>query len=336
MRRHAFLMIATLLLPAATTAAAQGVAFDYNAVFPERQFDFGTVARGSKVRHAFRVVNNTPHEIHIASWRTKCGCTEVRVGARDIPPGTQTVVEATVDTTKFQGYKASGLVLVLDRPYGLEVDLNLTCFIRTDVTLSPGGVDFGVVTRSSQPTARLVLNYAGGRPDWQIVKMQTISPAISAKVQEIGRNGGAAQYEIVATLSPTAPTGFLKEEITLFTNDPASPTIPISVAAAVQPGVTVSPAILNLGRVKPGQVVTKTVTVRSSKAAAPFKLTEVRPDRDGLSGQAASDEARPYHTVTVTLKAPDRAGPFNAALEIGTDVQGEPPARLTAFATVEP
>src|SRR5262245_55655812 len=94
-------------------------------VFPERAYDFGNVARGSQIRHAFPVVNRTNSEIRIADWRTKCGCTDVRVGARVIPPGTQTTVEATINTTNFQGEKASGLTLRLDRPAFAEVDLNL-------------------------------------------------------------------------------------------------------------------------------------------------------------------------------------------------------------------
>src|SRR5262245_10702548 len=102
-------------------------------VFPERTHDFGNVARGSRIRHAFPVINRTTTEIRIADWRTKCGCTDVRVGARVIPPGTQTTVEATIDTTRFQGYKASGLTLVLDRPAFDQIDLNMTCFIRGDV-----------------------------------------------------------------------------------------------------------------------------------------------------------------------------------------------------------
>src|SRR4051812_47477295 len=55
------------------------------SAFPERSFEFGTVARGSKLIHAFKVLNRTNQEIHIADYRTKCGCTQVRLGAREIP-----------------------------------------------------------------------------------------------------------------------------------------------------------------------------------------------------------------------------------------------------------
>ncbi len=50
------------------------------AAFPERAYDFGTVARGSQIRHAFPIVNTTNQDIRIADWRTKCGCTDVKVG----------------------------------------------------------------------------------------------------------------------------------------------------------------------------------------------------------------------------------------------------------------
>ncbi|MFM1803010.1 MAG: hypothetical protein RJA81_2362, partial [Planctomycetota bacterium] len=35
------------------------------SVFPDRTHDFGTVAKGSKLRHSFRITNSTEKEIHI-------------------------------------------------------------------------------------------------------------------------------------------------------------------------------------------------------------------------------------------------------------------------------
>ena len=85
--------------------------------------------------------------------------------SRVIPPGTQTTIEATIDTTRFQGPKASGLTLVLDRPAFDQIDLNMTCFIRGDIALNPGQIDFGTVRPTGKlPSAALTLTYAGG-PD---------------------------------------------------------------------------------------------------------------------------------------------------------------------------
>jgi Protein of unknown function (DUF1573) len=324
-----------LVIFATTSALAQSPSW-VSAVFPERSFDFGTVARGSKVRHAFKLVNSTGHDIHIADWRTKCGCTDVRVGTRDIPPGTQTVIEATVDTTKFQGYKASGLVLVLDKPSYAEVDLNLNCFIRSDVLLNPGQVDFGIVPRGSKQTVALSLTYAGAQPDWAVSKMQTVSALVTAQLRELSRSpGGQVQYQLTATLDPGAPPGFFKDEVALLTNDPSSPRIPITVSATIQAAVTVSPSILNLGRVRAGQEVKKTILVRSSQNQ-PFKITEVKSASGDITAASLPDQARPLQSVAITFKAPSQQGPFNTVLEIATDLKDEPPAKLNTFATIVP
>ncbi|WP_435015947.1 DUF1573 domain-containing protein [Tundrisphaera sp. TA3] len=319
---------------AAGCAWPAGAADWTDAVFPDRSHDFGTVARGSKVHHSFRLVNSTDQEIHIAAWRTKCGCTEVTVGAKLVPPGTQTTINAVIDTTKFTGYKASGLTLVIDRPQFQEIDLNLTCFIRGDLTLTPGQVDFGVANRSTNPTRELTLSYAGGQADWAILEVKTISDHIVGRLQESGRSpGGQVNYVLTATLRPSAPIGFLRDEFTLITNDPSSPRIPISVTANVQSNVTVSPSVMNLGRIRPGETVQKTIMVRS---AQPFKVTGTKASRADLAVAAAPDQSRPMHAVNFTFKAPAQPGPYNAVIEVETDIKDEPPARLTAFATIVP
>ena len=325
------------LFVAIAIAAGQGPseAQDWvNAVFPQREYNFGTVARGSKIHHSFRLVNTTNADIHIATYQTKCGCTEVRLGATTIPAGTQTVIEAVIDTTKFQGPKASGLTLILDRPQYIQVDLNLKCFIRADLTLNPGQADFGVVNRSTKPAVEMALTYAGGQADWAITRMQTTSPHVTARLTELARSpGGAVNYTLTATLNPTAPVGFFKDEITLFTNDTSSPTIPVSVTANVQSSVMVTPSVLTLGAVRAGEEIKKTILVRSSQ---PFKLIGVKSTRAELSAPAPGDQAKALHPVALTFKAPTTPGPFYAVVEVESDVKDEPPTKINAFATVLP
>ena len=180
------------------------------------------------------------------------------------------------------------------------------------------------------------LTYAGGQPSWGITKIQTQSPHVSltAKVLDGGASGdGLVRYALTATLDPKVGNGLFKDEVTLYTNDPASATIPISVTANVQSAVTVSPKIINLGRVKPGDVVKKTVLVRSQQ---PFKLTTLKSSKDDLAASPDPEGTRPLHTVQLTFKAPAKPGPYHAVFEIATDLKDEPPAKLTTFATVVP
>jgi hypothetical protein len=303
--------------------------------FPERAHDFGTVARGSHVRHAFPIINRTNTDIRIAHWRTKCGCTDVRLGARVIPPGTQTTVEATIDTTKFQGYKASGLTLVVDRPVFDEIDLNMTCFIRGDIALSPGQIDFGTVRPVGKlPSATLVLAYAGGRSGWEITDMKTQSAQVKAVAREMDRAAdGQIRWLITATLQPGLTNGFFKDEITVITNDSPRQAIPITVVANVAGALSVTPSIINFGQVRPGQSVSKVVRARSS---APFAITKLTPSRTEVRAVEQAPGSVPDHTLNITLQAPASTGPYHAVVSIESDLKDEPPAQVKAFATVVP
>lgn len=330
MRRVGLLVIAFVVV--ATPVRAQTWV---DAVFPEPNHDFGTVARGSRVKHAFRLVNTTNYDLHIAGWSAKCGCTEVKIGARDIPPGTQTFIEATLDTTRFQGTKNSGLTLTFDRPGFAQKDLNFSSFIRGDVLLNPGVADFGVVSRSSAPSLQLQLSYVGGMTNWGVTRIQTISPHVTARLDEIEgtRTPSSVQYRLTAQLKPTVPTGYFKDEITLETNDPASPSIPVSVAANVQGAVQISPSPLMLGQLRPGQEIKKNVIVRSSQ---PFQITEAVARQGDITATPGGETPRALQKLTVTVKAPEQPGPYYGYLELTTSIKDEPPVKLPAFATVVP
>ena len=332
--RSILIPFALIACVSAETAAVRAAQPDWLAsVFPERFHDFGVVARGSQVRYSFPVVNRSGFEVRIVSWKTKCGCTNVRVGSKVIPPGTQTTIEATIDTSRFQGPKASGLTLTLDRPALTEVALDMNCFIRADITMAPGLIDFGVVRPSEKPaTTVLTLNYAGGRSNWEIADMKTQTAKVKAVAKELGRTAlGQIQWQVTATLETGLTNGYFKDEITLITNDSPPQSIPISVVANVQSAVTVSPSIINFGALKPGQSVSKVVRVRSS---APFTITKLSGSESAIAAVEEKGGSAPDHTVSVTLKAPDSAGPFHAILSVESDLKDEPPAQIKTFATI--
>jgi hypothetical protein len=314
---------------------ADGQSLDWVAsALPERAHDFGTVARGSQLRYAFPVVNRTNQDIRILDWQTKCGCTNVHVGAKLIPPGTQTTIEATIDTSRFLGFKPSGLTLRFDQPTFYAADLNLSCFIRGDIVMNPGQIDFGIIRRDKLAPASLTLTYAGGRSDWEITKMNTKSSKVKAELRELSRTAdGQINYSLTATLQAGVPTGYFRDEITLVTNDQQSPAIPISVVANIASAVSVTPSIINFGGIRPGQSVSKTVLVRS---ADPFTISRLSPSSESIQASESAKGALPLHTLTLTFKASDKPGPDHATLTIETDLKDEPPAVLKTFANVVP
>lgn len=320
----------------ASTARAQSTSWVDAVLPPEaRSYDFGTVVRGSKIRHVFTIANTTGGRIRIADWRTKCGCTDVKAGAKVIPPGTQTTLEATIDTTKFTGPKRSGLTLVFAEPNFVEIDLNLTCFIRGDVTANPGLIDFGVVRRGAKsPTQTLVLSYSGGRPDWEITQIKTQTAFVKIVSTEQGRSAdGQVSYRLSAVLQSDPPNGTFKDEAKIFSNENRDAPLPITIVAKIQGAASIAPSIINFGPVKPGQTVSKTVMVRG---AEPFTITRIAPSEPEIKVDAPTEQARTVHNLTLKFTAPSRPGPYHATMDVQTSFANEPPAHLKTFATIVP
>ena len=211
-------------------------------------------------------------------------------------------------------------------PTFVEVDLNLTCFIRGDIVMNPGQIDFGIVRRSEKmPPASLTLTYAGGRSDWEVTKMKTQTSKVKAELRELSRTAdGQINYALTATLQPGVPNGYFKDEITLITNDQSSPSSrsrswPTSRARSPSPRRSSTSAAF-----RPGQTVSKTVLVRS---AQPFSITRLSRQRGRSPAGRRRDRTSSRPPVEADLKAPEQTGPHHATLTIETDIKDEPPAR---------
>ncbi len=73
--------------------------------------------------------------------------------------------------------------------------------------------------------------------------------------------------------------------------------------------VTISPASLFLGVLKPGQKITKQLVVQGKK---PFKITAVKCDAEGFEFKT-SDAAKTVHVIPVTFTAGEKAVKFSQA-----------------------
>ena len=199
---------------------------------------------------------------------------------RDIPPGTQTVVEAVLDTTQVRRLQALG-------PDPGARPAEVRGGRPQPLLLHPGR--HHPEPRPGRFRHRRPLGQAESDDDPDLCRRPAQlghhedpddQPATSPPncSRSPGRAGTAT---VPAHRDPEPvgrPAGFFKDEITLQTTDP-NDVIPIAVVANVQSAVTVSPAVINLGRIQAGTTVQRTILVRS---AQPFKVTDVK-CREGRS-----------------------------------------------------
>jgi hypothetical protein len=308
-----------------------GFAQDWaSKMFQETEHKFGTVARGAKTQFEFVLENLYVEDIHIAGVRSSCGCTTPEIKVRTLKTHEKGAIVAKFNTHLFVGSKGATITVSIDKPYPAEVQLQVSGYIREDITVTPGSVDFGSVDQGAAAEKSVSITCVG-REGWQILEVRSDNPRISGRVVEASRTAGQVEYQLVVQLDPKSPAGYVDDHLLLVTNDEQSPQIPVAVRGIVEADITVSPPSLFLGSVQPGQKVTRQVAVRAKK---PFQIVSVRSEGKGFEFKTPkADSPKQLHLIPVTFVAGDQPGQVRGTIHIETDL-GSPV--FSAYAVVTP
>jgi hypothetical protein len=320
------LAASSLLLVLAPLAPAQEWA---RKMFDATAHDFGTVARGAKTEYRFKFKNLYEEEVHVASVRSSCGCTTPQISKAALKTFETGEVLAEFNTRSFLGAKTATITVVFDKPFPAEVQLSVKGTIRGDVVLTPGEVNFGTVDVGTRAEQHVQVVHQG-RNDWQIVDARSANPYFEVELSETGRAKGRVAYDMLVRLTAGAPAGYLNDQLTIVTNDPRAPEIVVTVEGRLAAAISVSPAALYMGVVRPGEKVTKRLIVRGKQ---PFRIVDITCDDDCFEAHSG-DEARSMHVIPVVFKAGTKPGKVTRRIAIETDQQGAK-AIFTAYALVQ-
>lgn len=328
MTRHVFPAMLCLLM-----LAGSGQAQDWaRKMFEKTTFDFGTLARGAKAIHTFKLKNIYEETVHITGVRSTCGCTTVEIKHPTVKTFETAEIVADFNTVAFRGTHSSTLTVIIDQPFPAEVQLQVYGNVRTDVVIEPGLVSFGSVAQGMPSSRKLAIRYAG-RNDWKIVDVRSANASFEVEVKPLQRSAGRVNYELSVHLKGTAPTGYLNDQLILVTNDTRATKIPIQVEGRIVPEISVSPHSLVLGEVRSGKEISKNLVVRSS-SKKPFRIVDIHCDGDCFTFKS-DGEAKALHLVTIAFHAPEKAGEVRKTIRIETD-RGGSDVTLVAYANVIP
>jgi hypothetical protein len=293
--------------------------------------DFGTVARGALVEHRFKLENIYREDIQINSVTASCGCTKLSTTKKLLKMYDTAEIVVELDTRRNIGFKEATIRVALAfqpadpsrSPVPAEVQLKLRAFIRGDVVFEPGAVQFGSISPGQNVQKQVAVTYAG-RATWRILEATSSSPNVQVSFKETGRGfdpelrATKVTYDLAVALKDTAPAGYLKERITLKTNDDKKENarVPLVVQGFIVPALSANPSMLILGVLKPGQPVSRNVVVRADK---PFRISSVTgPDQQFRFTHAT--DARPVQLLTVHFTAGNKPGKVSGKIHIVTDL----------------
>jgi hypothetical protein len=303
-------------------------------MFDKTSYDFGVVARGAEVKHTFTIENCWEEDVHIASVRTSCRCTAPKPDKYFLKTWEKAELTVEINTRLDAGRKDATITVVFDKPFPAEVQLHTHAYIRSDVVVQPGVVQFGSVDAGIGWQQTATVSYAG-RNDWQILRVESQNPFLEGSVKEKYRGNGQVGYNLIVLLKASAPAGYFREEIYLVTNDtnPRAARVPVAVEGLVASPMTVRPNPLCFGAVPAGKSTSRDLIIQSK---TPFRILSVLvTDQHRLQCKVPPD-AKAVQRLPVTFAAPSAEGKFLGKIRVQTDQKQVGPLDVDVDAQVIP
>jgi len=273
-----------------------------DGMFAIKSHNFGSIPLLSDTQYSFVFHNTSKQDVHIASATSSCSCTEVSVPVRTIKSGEKGEIVAKINTSgQHKQNKSATITVTFDKPSTAYVQLEVAVYIRPDIVLNPGSLDFGMVLEGQKVTKTVQLQYAGN-PNWRLIRIDRANknPFIHAvaKLQENSGNNREMTYDIQVVLSDKAPAGDIREILRFVTNDQSSVAIELPINGFVMDALVAKPSPFQFGSIAPGETVTKYLVLRASQ---PFRVKNVRCPDDRRFIFSPSDQTSSVHIVAVTL-----------------------------------
>ena len=304
-----------------------------DSMFAIKSHNFGNVPLLSDTQYSFVFHNTSKQEVHIASVSSSCGCTEVLAPVRTIKSGEKGEIIAKINTSgQHKKNKSATITVVFDRPSTAYVQLEVAVYIRPDIVLNPGSVDFGMIQEGKKVTKTVQLQYAGN-PNWGLVRIDRANknPYIDAVAKRLKNpeNNREITYDIQIILSEKAPAGDIQEILRFVTNDQSTVAIELPISGFVMDALVAKPSPFQFGSIAPGETVTKYLVLRASQ---PFRVRSVRCD-DRRFIFSPSDQISSVHIVAVTLTSrQENAENIAKTIQVETTLPDQGRLRIPIFA----
>ncbi|MCA8986698.1 MAG: DUF1573 domain-containing protein [Planctomycetaceae bacterium] len=290
-------------------------------MFEESSHDFGVVAKGSAVQHRLKVTNIYNETVHIADVKTSCGCTAAKPSQNTLNSLESAYIEVVMDTVKFSRQKDSSIIVTFDSPQRAEIRIPISAYIRTDVVIEPGSVNFNKIDKGAGAERSIDISYAG-RGDWNIRDVENLPSFMTANLTEVSRSTSGVSYKLQVVVADTAPVGPFRGQLNLITDDASNPRIPLLVEGEVISDIVVNNDLVSLGVLRPGQEKTVNVVIRGKQ---PFKIGKVECSSDLNAFQVRlPEDERNVQVLPLTILTPNGSGTIVEEFTVTIDGREEP------------
>jgi len=292
--------------------------------------DFGEVNKGDMPEYRFEIKNIYQETINIAQVFSSCGCTQVSVSKRQLKTWETADVICRFNSKPFNGFKQATVTVRFGQPMVGEVQLTVKGTIVSAIRLNPESIDFGQVSRGKNPVFQTTV-IGPANSSFQIVDIKSTFPHVGVALKPPVRNASnQIQYTMQTRLKDSAPEGFSQGDLYIIVQDQSGRRqIPLRFSARMASAIKISPSVITLNNVEPGQRLVKKVVIRANE---PFKITDVKCRTKAFRVSAKKAGLSKTHIVEVAYTGEEgKTGKHECDLTFYTTLGTEPAGKIKAI-----
>lgn len=302
--------------PATPQAAATPSGPQPKIVFEEPNHGFGEVIGAEKIEHTYAFRNDGKADLKVDKVSTTCGCTAAVSEPKVIPPGGKGQVKAVFTVSGRQGKQTKHIYVYSNDPADPKICLTLDGTIIPPLAVEPPSVTL----RDTQAESVRTVKISQTMPEELTLKEPvTRLNMVTAALRNDPPENGRKRYTVEIALKPELDPGRYSENVSVETNCTTKPKIDIPVRITVSGDIAASPSRISLGQISPGQEITRSITVASTRDKE-FKVLKVEADNPAFTviPSAPSETAKSF-TFTVKGTPVSTTGGVRAKITITTD-----------------
>ena len=194
-------------------------------------FDFGEVPSGESVQATFTLRNAGDEPLHINHVRTSCGCTTSRLDKRELAPGEETPLTATLSLRNRSGPQHQRVTIASNDPDAPSRQAHIQGTAVQYLTLTPSAVLLFSAPQGQSITRTLSLHSENQTP-FQLLSIEVTHPNLTVAVTPVS----PSSYRLALTIPATWPAGRINESLRIHTDHPHVPILTYSITGTLQTG----------------------------------------------------------------------------------------------------
>ena len=222
----------------------------------EKKYDFGDITPRQTVSHIFELCNEGTIDLVIQKVKSNCGCTIAKPIGSTVSPGSKTGLEITFTAGDNIGPTEKKIAVYTNDPKQSLIFLSVTANIKSRVQMTPRTISCGKIPIGVSLEKKVLLKRINSSKPIKIKQIISKFKSISAKVIEDTNE----VCEISVTINPNK-VGEVVGTLNIIPEDNTLGIIKLPVRAIAGLDFLVNPKGIFWGTVKPGQQITRTITV---------------------------------------------------------------------------